>query len=102
MIDWEKVSYEDSMTILKIVSRAFEDQTFRMLTKGDRLSLDMDLSAAHATSPLDLEKLLNFPDLDFFHDLYGISGRIDRETGELRDCFLPRCSESKEVKDHVE
>jgi hypothetical protein len=43
-------------------------------------------------TPLDFEKLFGFPDFDFAHDIYGIMNRVDRTTGKLTDCFLPRCA----------
>lgn len=53
----------------------------------------MDLEACHCTGcPLDLQKLLDAPDSDFGHDIFGIRRHMDRSTGELRDCFLPRCT----------
>lgn len=41
---------------------------------------------------LDLQKLLDAPDGDFGHDVFGIRRHINRQTGELGDCFLPRCA----------
>lgn len=60
----------------------------------DRLSALMDLRACHATDvPLDLERLLNeFDDYNFLHDVVGIKRHMNRETGKLMDCFLPRCA----------
>jgi hypothetical protein len=59
----------------------------------DKAGVTMDLNAAHANGcPLDFQKLLDFPDFDFFHDVYGIARHIDRETGRIGDCFLPRCA----------
>lgn len=58
--------------------------------KPDKMSLQMDLHAARAASPLDLEKLLDFDDFNFLHDIYGIMRHIDRDTGEMTQCFLPR------------
>lgn len=53
----------------------------------------MDLIATHANGrPLDFERLRDFPDGDFAHDVFGIRRHLNRETGELRDCFLPRCA----------
>ena len=62
------------------------------LPRDWRLTLSMDLAAANAHCPLDVEKLLSFPDMDFFHDVFGIMQHMDRETGELMHCFLPRCA----------
>lgn len=55
--------------------------------------IHMDLAATNANGcPLDFEKLLAFDDLSFWHDVVGIYHHLDRETGELKDCFLPRCA----------
>ena len=43
-------------------------------------------------SELDLQKLLDAPDGDFGHDVFGIRRHINRQTGELENCFLPRCA----------
>lgn len=74
----------ESDLILKIVKRA---------KTTDRLSLNMDITACHANGcPLDLEKLLAFDDFNFYHDINGISRNINRTTGKLENCFLPRCA----------
>lgn len=80
---------EDSETVRRIVERAagrFE----RFGVKLDRLSLHMDLSAVHAERPLNLDAMLAGSDLDFSHDICGIMKHMDRKTGSLRDCFVPR------------
>ena len=67
----------------------------RAIKEVDRPKLDlaMDIEATHCNGcPLDLDKLLAFKDFDFFHDIYGIINCLDRDTGELKECFLPRCS----------
>lgn len=51
----------------------------------------MDISAVHANGcPLRLEALLVAPDFDFSHDVAGIYGNLNRETGQLENCFVPR------------
>ena len=51
------------------------------------------LNGAHSNgNPLDFQKLLDFPPGDFYHDFYGIFANINRETGELDNGFVPRCS----------
>lgn len=58
---------------------------------GDLLSLSMDICACHLNGcPLDLEKLLKADDFNFAHDIVGIFKHMDRKTGQLKDCFLPR------------
>ena len=53
----------------------------------------MDITACHANGcPLDLGKLLTAPASDFGHDVFGIRRFIDRSTGQLTQCFLPRCA----------
>lgn len=78
--------------IHKIAERAVALPGFQR-TKTTKLDITMDLSATHANgTPLNLDKLLAFDDFNFAHDLYGIYRHLDRDTGELMDCFMPRCS----------
>lgn len=77
-------------TLEKIVDRAV-----RMPGASfDRLTTEMDLVAAHANGcPLDFDKLLAFRNFDFVHDIDGINRHICRETGVMRNCFVPRCAQ---------
>jgi hypothetical protein len=51
----------------------------------------MDLEACHASGcPLDLRGLLDAADMDYWHDISGINQHLDRETGHLMNCFVPR------------
>lgn len=88
MVKFE-VSPEDARLIRLVVAR-------RVLMTGGHskcLETEMDVTACHANGTrLDLGKLLNFPDFDFAHDMAGIHNCIDRETGKLTNCFLPRCA----------
>lgn len=59
----------------------------------DKLTASMDIAACHLNGcELDLNKLLAAPDADFGHDVFGIRRHINRRTGQLGDCFLPRCA----------
>lgn len=88
MIKFEDVTKEEMLLVNQIVSRAGERDA-----NLDRLSLNMDLTATHVSGcPLDFAKLLEADDFNFWHDIAGIMARIDRETGKLTMCFLPRCS----------
>ena len=50
----------------------------------------MDIVAVHVNGcPLQLEELLRAPRFDFAHDVFGIRRHINRQTGQLQDCFLP-------------
>ena len=87
MINWNGLKKEESVTILKIVVRAK-----KLIPELPTLDTNMDIGATHIKNKLDLDKLLKFDDSNFLHDITGITYNIDRETGELENCFLPRCS----------
>ena len=81
----------EQRTVCKIVDRAYE------LLRGTamhctRLDLRMDLSAVHARCPLRLGDLLEADAADFAHDITGIVRHLDRKSGKLGGCFLPRFS----------
>jgi hypothetical protein len=58
----------------------------------------MDIEACHCNgTPLDLNRLLAAPDVDFAHDVFGIRRHINRRTGVIGDCFLPRCAMPEKV-----
>ena len=55
------------------------------------LDAHMDIVAVHANGcPLKLNDLLESDDFNFAHDVFGIGRHLNRETGQLEDCFLPR------------
>ena len=81
---------EELGIINQIADRVFQDYPEVVYL---RLDLDMDLSAVHSNGcPLDFEKLLKAPPFDFAHDVFGIKRNINRQTGELDNCFVPRCA----------
>ena len=72
--------------ILKIVDRAMG-----FFHADRRHDLMMDITATHANGcPLQLDQLLECEDFDFVHDIAVIRRHLDRETGHLKDCFVPR------------
>ena len=86
-MNWE-INNADANMIDKIVDRATTERPNR-----DRLDTELDLTACHLNGcPLDLGKLLDAGGVDFWHDIHGINEHIDRQTGKLRNCFVPRCS----------
>jgi hypothetical protein len=88
---FDTISATESRLIQKIMVRA-EKLFAELRAPGhfDRMSVSMDLIAAHTSgTPLKLEELLVARDGDFAHDVFGISRHIDRSTGQL-DCFMPR------------
>ena len=51
----------------------------------------MDITATHANGcPLKLEDLLQAEQFHFVHDVFGIRRHLNRETGHLEHCFVPR------------
>lgn len=58
----------------------------------DQTQLDtiMDIECCHATIPLRLDELLCADDFSFAHDLGGIRRHLNRQTGEMLNCFVPR------------
>lgn len=86
-INWS-TTREESELIVRIVDRAVS------VFGGDRMTWHMDVTATHANgNRLDLAGLLDAGLFDFAHDLGGIRRHIDRTTGVLGDCFLPRYTE---------
>lgn len=83
----------ESRLLTKIAQRAVT------LAKAHGLDLpfsdmEMDLTACHCNGcPLDLERLLEATDSNFGHDVFGIRKHLDRTTGELTNCFVPRFAE---------
>jgi len=81
------VSKNDAVIILKIAKRARKISG----NKYPLLDAEMDITATHANGcPLKLAELLAADDFNFIHDVFGIRRHLDRETGELMDCFSPR------------
>ena len=91
-INW-KVSKEDWQIIHKITARAFS------IWKLDRVTLEMDLIATHLNgTPLRLKEFLEADNFNFGHDVFGIQEHIDRNTGKLTRCFLPRFYDHQAAK----
>ena len=85
MINWH-VSREDALTIIAIVKRART-----RWPDADSMELNMDITATHVNGCLlKLTELLKADDFNFAHDVCGIQRHINRQTGKLEDCFLPR------------
>jgi len=79
---------------------------FSLEVQYPRLQMEMDLAACHANgNPLDFERMAKANDGNLGHDLFGIRRFLDRNTGKLTDCFVPRFSmphknDAKFIKDY--
>lgn len=88
-INWS-VTDQDFEIIEKIAERAY------MMARSqgveyDMTSLAMQVIACHLNGcPLKLQALLDADNFNFSHDVFGIANHIDRKTGKLTRCFLPR------------
>lgn len=55
------------------------------------MDLLMDLAAVHHTCPLDFGRMAGaIGTANLAHDVLGIARHLDRRTGKLGDCFVPR------------
>jgi len=94
MISFE-ASGREYLTVRKIVKRA-------KVPADVSLDLMMDILATHCNGTrLNLDGLLIAAEGDFFHDVCGIAQNVNRKTGKLGNCFLPRYAareENGEVK----
>lgn len=87
-------STKEEMTMIrKIASKAQKLYKKHHGETLDLMSLEMDLDATNSNGcPMDFAKLLAADNFNLMHDVIGIANHIDRSTGELKNCFLPRCS----------
>lgn len=86
------VSPEDHALIDAIVERAFIDLALpKAVLSRRRKYFDMDLTATHANGcRLRLADLLAANQVNFAHDINGITACLDRRTGKLTRNFWPR------------
>lgn len=88
------VTKDDARIIGQVVKRAVKVLAQQGVT-ADVLSMHMDITACHASGcKLKLAELLAADDFNFGHDVFGISRHINRETGQLEDCFVPRFADT--------
>ncbi len=80
----------DYAAIGEIVDRAQALEFEHLGTRGPWIDWVLDISKAHKDCPLALELLFAARDADFAHDVFGIRRHINRTTGKLEGCFMPR------------
>lgn len=92
------VNFEASRTEYKFANKIARRAAYEL--GADYTQIEMDVVACHMNGcPLDLKRLLAAEDGEFAHDILGIRRHIDRDTGELRNCFVPRFSQSEQQYD---
>lgn len=91
MLNW-KCTKRDFDTIVEIAERAvLMNRRHGSPQLMERRDFIMDVQATHCNGcRLALNELLVANEEDFAHDIYGIVRHIDRQTGQLGDCFSPR------------
>ena len=88
-----KVSRDEQKIISAIAARAVSMATAYGAPAYGFMDAEMDITAVHANGrPLRLQELASADDFNFAHDVFGIRRHLNRETGQLEDCFLPRFS----------
>ncbi len=88
-----KVTKTQARLIDQITERAVNMAKALGLKEIRAMTMNMDITACHANGcELDLLALLQADDFNFSHDVFGIYRHIDRKTGKLGDCFVPRFS----------
>lgn len=89
------LTFEEESPVRDIVDRAVKMYA-SLQHEVTPLEVRMDLTAVHAHVPLDFAKLAGFSAADFGHDVLGIGRHLDRSTGRLTQCFLPRCARPRQ------
>lgn len=98
-------SRKDFDLISKIIRRAITltrhyDPHFDPQKETSIGGIRMDITAVHCNGcPLDLQKLLDFDNFNFLHDVGGILRNLNRATCELENSFLPRSAMPQSSRD---
>ena len=64
------------------------------ITVGTHVTQMMDMDNAHKQFSLNLIDMLKADDANFAHDFIGIQRNINRLTGTVENCFVPRYARS--------
>jgi hypothetical protein len=91
----EQISFEvsaaDAIGIKQVIQKAV---SLKLIKRTERMHHEMNLCAVVAQGcPIDFARMLDNNargNFDFAHDLFGIDRHIDRSTGRLSGCFVPR------------
>ena len=59
------------------------------LRHTDRMTMSLQL--VQVANQLDIDRLLEFDDSNFIHDMSGINAHVIPDSNEFQSCFYPRC-----------
>jgi len=83
--NWDGLTKEEMHLVGKIAKRAGETIPI------DHMGFLMDIELVHVKGcKLRLVDWLAADEYNFLHDVCGIYEHLNRETGELKHCFVPR------------
>jgi hypothetical protein len=86
------INFNTSVEETRLIN-AITKRTVQVGVCADLLALEMDITATHKNgNPLRLAELLAADEFNFWHDINGIQNNINRKTGKLENCFVPRFS----------
>lgn len=89
MIKWTKD--KEVMDLEAQIARRAVKMAREFSIEYDQMTAVMDLDACHSNGcPLKLQELLGADNFNFAHDVFGIRTHINRTSGQLENCFLPR------------
>lgn len=89
-VQFAVLNEDENRIMQKILRRAEQLGVKNNKARFDAMSLEMDLLAVHARTPLRLAALANSGSFNFLHDVLGIVRHLNRRTGLLENCFVPR------------
>lgn len=82
--------------IIAVIAARAVFAAYRVGVVYDIVTASMDITAVHSNGcRLRLQELLDADDFNFAHDVFGIKRHLDRTTGKLQDCFVPRYTDKE-------
>jgi hypothetical protein len=82
---------QDDMPLVLAIARSASNLARSAGQEIPPMEFLMDLATTHNHAcPLDFAAMAKGNPADVAHDVFGIRRHLDRETGLLTDCFLPR------------
>ena len=93
----KELTKKEYQLIHKLAARA-SNLAAKFDVEYDLLTASMDIEAAHKDCGLKLQELLDADSSNFGHDVFGIRRHMDRTTGKIGDCFLPRYNSQKAME----